>query len=96
MIKVGLCPRHKDPVTEYLFPDTISNPMDFSGMQKTAYEKLSSMTTKPWIEILVIYASGLTPALLAAINAAKRLEFWGITVMHHNRDTGEYLPQDIA
>lgn len=52
-----------------------------------------------WIEDDVevrLYTSGLTVALLAVINAIKRLcPEWAITVMHYNRETGKYYGQKI-
>ena len=41
-----------------------------------------------------IYATGLTAAVLAAVNIACLL-FDEVKVMHYNRDTGEYYPQRI-
>lgn len=44
---------------------------------------------------LVIYVTGLTCALIAAINAARRLNVKSITLMHYNRDTNDYLEQTV-
>ena len=46
---------------------------------------------KPHINL---YVTGLTVALIAAINACNR---WGVkvTLYHFNRDTGDYYPQEV-
>ena len=43
---------------------------------------------------LVIYVTGLTVALVAVINACLRVGI-SVTLMHYNRDTGSYYPQDV-
>ena len=43
---------------------------------------------------LVIYVTGLTVALVAAINACLRVGI-SITLMHFNQATGDYYPQDV-
>ena len=43
---------------------------------------------------LVIYGTGLTVALVAVINACLRVGI-SVTLMHYNRDTGSYYPQDV-
>lgn len=45
---------------------------------------------------LVIYVTGLSVALIAAINAAKFGGFRSITLMHYDRETGNYYPQVVA
>lgn len=42
---------------------------------------------------LVIYVTGLTVAVFATVNAAKALEFAKITLMHFDRESGQYYPQ---
>lgn len=44
-------------------------------------------------EKLVIYATGLTAALLSAINAGYSLWFNHIETRHYDRETGEYRSQ---
>lgn len=44
---------------------------------------------------IVLYASGLTVALLAAINACRVGGVGRITVMHYDRETGTYYPQEV-
>ena len=43
---------------------------------------------------LVLYVTGLGVALVAAINACLRVGI-SITLMHYDRDTGSYYPQDV-
>lgn len=43
---------------------------------------------------LVLYVTGLTVALVAVINACMRVGI-SITLMHFNRETGDYYPQDV-
>ena len=43
---------------------------------------------------LVIYVTGLTVALVAAINACLRVGI-GLTLMHYNQTTGDYYPQEV-
>lgn len=43
---------------------------------------------------LVIYVTGLTVALVAVINACLRVGI-SVTLMHFNRETGDYYPQDV-
>lgn len=43
---------------------------------------------------LVLYVTGLTVALVAAINACMRVGI-SITLMHFNQESGDYYPQDV-
>lgn len=45
---------------------------------------------------LQIFATGLTVALIAAINAARKLGFNTITVMHYDRESRKYFPQEVV
>lgn len=61
----------------------------------TTYVQASYTTVEVWdrdVE-LVVYATGMTPALLAVLNAAYAVRFSSITVMHFDRDSGQYMPQ---
>lgn len=53
----------------------------------------------PYVDVgpgfdLVLYVTGLSVALVAVINACIRVGI-GLTLMHYNRDTGNYYPQDV-
>lgn len=90
-ISVGLCAgRHDLPVTEYIFAE-ILDPMDFAGMQKTAYEFVTSNCIG---KELVVYATGLTAALCAVISMCEA-HYVPLTVMHYDRDEGNYKPQRV-
>ena len=43
---------------------------------------------------LYLYVTGLTVATIAAINAARELNF-KVTLMHYNRDTRDYFEQEV-
>lgn len=44
---------------------------------------------------LVIYVTGLTAALIAALNAAKRMGVRSVTLMHFDRESESYIPQRV-
>ena len=44
---------------------------------------------------LEIYVTGLTIAVFAIVNAAKAWGFEKITLMHYNRESGQYYPQEV-
>ena len=44
---------------------------------------------------LIIYVTGLTPAILAVITAAQEMNFVSIEAKHYNRETGKYFSQFI-
>lgn len=104
----GLCEgRHNMPVKNYIFGTEIEDVHDYNGMMETARNVIESHCGKPIIlnhggsmsifrnERLVIYATGLTSALLSAINAGYSLGFSDIVVMHYNRETGECNRQQM-
>ena len=66
------------------------DPLNVEGLQAQAMETLSALE----IRHLDLYVTGLTVALIAALNACRSL---GITVSlwHFNRDTGKYYSQDV-
>ena len=87
---LALCEgRHKMPdVVEGAIFDNIINPLDVEGLEKTASEKLAD------VQQLTLYVTGLTVALVAVINIchAKGIK---LTLMHFNRDAGNYYQQVI-
>ena len=90
MTTVGLCAsRHSMPVSGYIFPETL-DPMAFDAMEQTASAFIDSMAGKD----LVVYVTGLTAATAAVIKVCA-LRGIGLTLMHYNRETGEYVPQKI-
>lgn len=90
-ISVGLCAgRHDLPVTEYIFHN-ILDPMDFEGMRRTAYEFVTNHCSE---KELIVYATGLTAALCAVVSMCQAY-YVPLTVMHYDRDEGNYKPQRV-
>ena len=89
-IAVGLCAsRHSMPVSGYIFPETV-DPMAFDAMEQTVSDFIASEGVKS----LVVYVTGLTAATAAVIKVCAAQGI-GLTLMHYNRETGEYVPQKI-
>lgn len=87
----GLCEgRHVIPdVQNYLFGE-IADPTDTAMMIDHAYDAIPQDCDE-----LVVYVTGLTPAMLAVTTACI---YRGITLtaMNFNRDTGDYLSQRVV
>ncbi len=45
---------------------------------------------------LVVYVTGFTPALVALINVCRKVGMSKLTLMHFDRNSGEYVPQNVA
>ena len=93
-VVAGLCKgRHQlpDEVTEYVFPQEV-DPLDVEGMTKTASQFLEDHGARS----LILYVTGLTVACIAVCNACKA-SCLGVklTLMHYNRENGEYYPQEV-
>lgn len=89
-IRVGLCAsRHPMPVSGYIFPETL-DPMAFNAMGQTASAFIDSVAGNS----LAVYVTGLTAATAAVIKVCA-LRGIGLTLMHYNRETDEYVPQKI-
>lgn len=88
-VKVGLCKgRHEiQEVSVYIF-GTIENPMDFKAMQETAMSFLIDNN----VDELKLYVTGLTPALTSVLHACAYRHV-PVTLMHFDRDSGQYMPQ---
>lgn len=86
---MGLClGRHEMPqVREYIFPNEL-NPLDLEGMEMQAREKLAGVSE------LTLYVTGLTVALIAVINICRELDI-KLTLMHYDKNTGDYYPQEV-
>ena len=94
--KFGLCEgRHKiSGVTEYIFGNTIADPTDTQGLKREAFAFLTDKGVKS-TECIDIYVTGLTVALIAAINAAKEIGVI-VTLYHFDRETGNYFEQSVS
>lgn len=89
-VKLILCKnRHDTPVgvTGCVFPSEI-NPLQVDEMERYAELILEG------IDELELYVTGLSVALVAVINVCHK---YGIklTLMHYNRDTGNYYAQPV-
>lgn len=93
--KFGLCEgRHEiNGVTEYIFGNTIADPTDTEGLKREALAFLTDKGVKS-TECIDIYVTGLTVALIAAINAAKEIGVT-VTLYHFDRETGNYFAQSV-
>lgn len=91
----GLCEgRHEIAgVAEYIFGNTISDPTDTKGLKKEALAFFVDNGVKS-TESINIYVTGLTVALIAAINAAKEIGAT-VTLYHFDRETGNYFEQSV-
>lgn len=45
---------------------------------------------------LIVYVTGFTPALIAVVNACRQLGLSDLVLMHYDRDTGDYLKQEVV
>jgi len=94
---IGLCEgRHEitrddgKPLTDFIFPQIVENPMDFFSNFETAYGVLVRL-----LEVK-LYITGLTPCLTATLLAAEKAGVESLILMHYDRESGKYLPQDVS
>lgn len=90
--KIGLCEgRHPLPVDEYVFGSVIEDPTDVNGLEEVAEEFFRNLIPDCLLEL---YVTGLSVALIAAINAAsKYINIKNIVLMHYDSKTNTYYPQ---
>lgn len=90
--KIGLCEgRHPLPVNEYVFGAVIEDPTDVNGLEEVAEEFFRNLIPDCLLEL---YVTGLSVALIAAINAAsKYINIRNIVLMHYDSKTNTYYPQ---
>ena len=96
--RFGLCRgRHEiTGVRRYIF-DTDINPLDPVALEWEAAEyfrQFAGMRLQEQGGIL-LYVTGLTVALVAALNACRNLSI-PVTLMHYDRESGNYYPQPVA
>lgn len=70
--------------------DVIQDPTDVKGLERYALKKLLDLD----IRYLNLYVTGLTVALIASLNACKKLNI-KVTLYHFDRDTGTYYKQNV-
>jgi hypothetical protein len=81
--------RHIMPVKNFIFDQIPFGNNSYSQMEKMAIDKLKQKTC----DNLVLFVTGYTPAVIAAINAAKSIGYSKICLKHYDKDTGIYLCQ---
>lgn len=79
--------RHETPAKEFIF-EVIEDPTDLQKMHDIAEEKLAGA------EELVLYVTGLTMALVEVIKVCQENNI-DLTLMHYDRNTGEYFEQEV-
>jgi len=93
-VSIGLIKgRHEIPVESYVF-GSIEDVTDVNAIESKAVYRLREVY-RPG-EQLVLYATGLTVALVAVLNAARSMQWLNCVVMHYDANTKSYYPQYIA
>jgi len=98
-LHIGLCAaRHPMPVTDFVFPNTISNPMDFEGLTAEALEWIENQViAENDAETCYLYVTGLTSALTSFLLAWQEIGLDladQLVLMHYDRSQDIYLPQE--
>ena len=93
---IGLCEgRHEitqnngEALDGFIF-QTVENPMDFLNHFTVA----SAFFSK--IKESTLYVTGLTTLLTATLLAAEKAGVESLVLMHFDRESGKYLPQDVS
>lgn len=81
--------RHQMPIDNYIFNTEDIDVFEFGWMQNRIHEALK------YVGKLDLYVTGLTTALVEVINYCVRNDI-KTTLYHFNRDTEEYLPQELS
>lgn len=96
--RIALCEgRHEIPQAEhgYLFADgEIADVTDVKKLETLAIEKVDRLRPVGKNLTIDLYVTGLSVALVAAINACAALDV-PLCLWHYNRDTGDYFPQVV-
>lgn len=71
--------------------DVIQDPTDVKGLERCALKKLLDLD----IRYLNLYVTGLTVALIASLNACKKLDI-KVTLWHFDRETDTYFSQEVC
>ena len=79
-----------DAIDGSVFEHEITDPTAVDYIEAEAFSRLSEMH----IDCLNLYVTGLTVALIATINACKRLSI-KVILWHFDRDTGKYYEQNV-
>ena len=90
MKKLGLIRnRHEMPVDDFIF-ETIDDVTDLDWLHQVSLDKLKCLSS----DKLGIYVTGLSTALVAALNACRYLGI-DVELYHYNRDTDSYYAQQV-
>lgn len=81
--------RHSMPVSKFLLGHIQFGP-SYGNMEKAIIDKLKTQKRN---DNIIIYVTGYTPAVIAAINAARMVGYKEICLKHFDKDTGIYLCQ---
>lgn len=94
--RLALCEsRHPMPeeVEGSIFPETV-NPTELLKLRATCERSLDKVILANGYKYLVCYVTGLTVALVEVINWCRRNNV-NLVLMHFNRETGGYYPQEV-
>lgn len=90
MEKLGLIRnRHQMPVDDFIF-DVIDDVTDLDWLHQVSLDKLKCLSSNN----VGIYVTGLSTALVAALNACRYLGI-NVELYHYNRDTDSYYAQQV-
>ena len=83
--------RHEiSEVKDYIFTNTL-DPADIQGIRSLAQKSLEFLSKG---DKLTVYVTGLTVALVEVINICHSKGV-RLTLMHFDRNTGSYFPQEV-
>ena len=80
--------RHEMPENDGAIFDTTIYQLDVCGLERIAKRYVNE------IEELTLYVNGLSVALVAVINACRGFNV-DLTLMHYDRESGNYYPQKV-
>tara|TARA_B100002019_G_scaffold282555_1_gene287924 strand:- start:542 stop:868 length:327 start_codon:yes stop_codon:yes gene_type:complete len=102
IMHIGLCEgRHTVKTNEgkdlddFIFSQ-VDYPMDFISHFHTAKDYFSDNNAHTWKDGLYLYITGLTPLLTATLLAAEKQGIEKLILMHYDRESGKYIPQDVS
>ena len=100
---IGLCEgRHEikqnngEALDGFIFSQ-VDNPMDFLSHFEAAKDFFLESICNSHSDIhYTLYVTGLTTLLTATLLAAEKAGVESLTLMHYDRESGKYLPQDVS
>lgn len=79
--------RHDLPVEDYIFDGAV-NPLELEGIYETVSKKLDGFTS------VTLYVTGLTVVTTTVMKYCFKNNI-SLTLMHYDRDSNSYYPQEI-